>query len=487
MVRPAIAVAAWTGLSRVLGLARDLLQAHLFGATMLMDAFAVALLVPNLSRRLFGEGAATSAFVPAFVAEREKRGLESAGMLFRAAFTWLLLILLGLTVVGEVATLFVRGSGRPALILDLLRITLPYMPLICLTALCGAALNSMRHFAAPAAAPVVLNLTWIAALLAGLVWLRDEPSRAMTLVAWAIVAGGVLQLAMQAPPLARRGLVPWPTSRLNHEGVREAGRLFAPAVLGVALFQLNEFMDSVIATTMIQGDGAVSALYYANRLHLLPHSLIGVALGTVVLPALAKAAATGVGYRDMLVRALRVGMFFAIPAGVGLMVLSEPLIRLVYEHGEFGADDTARTAKVLFFYASGLAFYVAAGLLTRALHAQKEMKAPFRLMILCVALNLTLNLLLVGPMREAGLALATSIAGAVQVAGLLILLAWRGTGIAREFAQTLVRCGAAAAVMAAAVIYVPVESAIARAGVGALVYFAAAAVLAPAETRAVRR
>jgi putative peptidoglycan lipid II flippase len=228
----------------------------------------------------------------------------------------------------------------------------------------------------------------------------------------------------------------------------------APAAIAVALYQVNEVLDVVIASTFIPGTGAVSALYYANRLYLLPMSLVGVALGTAALPALSVASARddAEAFRDTLARALRIGFFWSLPAAVGLAMLARPLCALLYEHGAFAAESTARAARALAFYAAGLPFYVASSLLSRALYARGKTGTVARWTAAMVGLNLALNLALIGWMAEAGLALATALTGVAQSFGLSVMLERRGVRVLGACAPSVVRSAAAAAVMAAALV-----------------------------------
>lgn len=422
--------------SRLLGMARDMLAASVFGLTAIWDAFAIAFLVPNLFRRLFGEGALTSAFVPVFVERLERDGKPAASGLLSALCTAVVLILTAVSAVGIAATLTLpRFSGDPQLarVCGLLAIMLPYMILICVVAVLSAALNSLGHFTAPSAAPVLLNVVLIAALLLAV----GDAHEKITLFAWAVVGAGVLQVLLQLGPLWARGIRLRPSLAFDQPGVREVGRLFLPATLGVGILQVNELVDKIIASLFVDA-GGVSALYYSDRFVFLPLSMIGVALATAVFPTLSRAAAREdrAEFDAELARGLRVAIFLTAPAVTGLLLLAEPIVRVFFEHGQFDAVATARTARVLLLYSTGLIFFVCNHLLVRAFYARKDTAAPFRIMGSMVAVNLALNLVLVRTdLREAGLALATAITGALNFVALAAALRKRhdvhvGRGIA---------------------------------------------------------
>jgi len=405
---PARVVAACTLASRVLGMVRDVLCAGFFGQSAAWDAYVIAFVVPNLFRRLFGEGALTAAFVPVFVGRLKTRDRASARRLLRSLSSVLSLVLLSLVLFGILLTYLlptVSSAEKLDLTCRYLRGMLPYLFLVCLTAVLGGALNGAGHFFAPAFSPVLLNGAWIAALL--LVAPEVE------VLVWSTLVGGALQLLLQVPPLLRRGLNPLPRYDPEEKGVREVAALFAPAVFGLALVQVNELVDNLVAELFVPGDGDVSALYYGNRLMQFPLAVIGTALATAVFPRLSEDAARRdpEGFADSLRRALRSALFVAVPATVGLCVLAVPTIQLLFERGKFLPADTERTKWVLLFFSLGIAAYSANQILARAFYARKDTRTPVRISASMVFANLAFNLLLVGPLREAGLALSTAATG----------------------------------------------------------------------------
>ncbi len=391
----------FTLLSRILGLARDILSSYFFGAGILWDAFTIAYRVPNLFRRLFGEGALTAAFIPAFVSRWDSGRTEEARGLFSRLITILGLLLLAIVAVGIAATFVLPvfwPDAKTILFSQLLRIMLPYLFLICTAAILAATLQSLRHFTMPALAPMLLNVVWIGALFL-------SAGRHIHLVAGAIVVGGVLQLVVLLPALASRGIRYRPEVRID-EGVREVRASFFPVVFGLALVQINELVDSVIAELCVPGDGAVSALYYGNQVTQLPLSLIGVSIATAVFPVLASPKAD---LPAVFQKALRAILYVSIPATVGIILFAREIVSLLFEHGAFDATD--RTAWVLRFYAAGLWCYCANQVQVRAFYAAKDTRTPVRVGAAMVFLNLALNLVLIWPFREAGIAAATAVSG----------------------------------------------------------------------------
>ncbi|MHC4481274.1 MAG: murein biosynthesis integral membrane protein MurJ [Planctomycetota bacterium] len=468
-------ISGLTLLSRVLGLVRDCVCAALFGAGMVWDAFSFAFRVPNLFRRLFGEGALSAAFVPAFTEHLELRGEEEAWRLAGRIAGALATVLVGLLVAAELAVWGVRGlldlDPRWRLALALTAVTLPYMVLICLTALAGAALHSLRHFAAPALAPVVLNVCWIAAAAGVAPLVSSDPAVQIYVVAGAIPLAGVLQLALQAVALGGRGFRWRPSLQVLHPDVRRIGRAMAPVALGMAALQINVLLDSVIAISLAgpPGEptfrigsalvaypmqiGANSVLYYAGRLMQFPLGVFGIAVATAAFPALSRHAARKdwQGFSDSLRRSLGSVLFIGIPASVGLILVRYPAIELIFQHGAFTPEMTARTARVLFAYAAAVWAYCALHVLTRAFYGLKEAALPAKLAACMVAVNLVLNLTFVWPLGEAGLALATALCAVAQSAVLYWLLMRRlRSRPTRRLLVTLCKTVAATALMALA-------------------------------------
>lgn len=459
--------------SRVLGLIRDIGMASLFGAGPVMDAFSVAFRVPNLFRRLFGEGALTAAFLPLFVRETQRDGLESGWRLSSAVLAALTVALVALTVVGELVLAglwwFVPLGPEARLLVGLTAAMLPYVILICLAAQLAAMLNGLNRFAWPALVPVLMNLIWIGGLV--LVAPRfSDPERQAYALSGCILVAGVFQVVAQWPPLARAGFRfsfewAWAKGRL-----RALGAAMTPVLLGLGVAQVNTVADSALAWLLAPGAessatmplpgnpawpvsaGAASALYFGQRLYQFPLGIFGVALSTVMFPRLATHAESGRMdlLRDDLQLGLRMVLAIGLPASAGLMLLSEPITALFFEHGAFDSDDLRRTASVVAAY--GVAVWAWCGLLilTRAAYAAGDRLTPLRLSVWAVGLNLVLNLILVWPLGGTGLALATSITSIAQT----LALGWRlqrsvGRLDVRNLALALAKSLAATLLMAA--------------------------------------
>ena len=326
------------------------------------------------------------------------------------------------------------GFDEPrALTWKLLAIMLPYVVLICAAALTMAVLNATGHFAAPAAAPILLNVTLIAAVVIVCVWPRplgDDPASRVYALALAVLAGGVLQLAIQWPVMRARGIrlrVRWANATSDPD-VRRIGRALGPVVIGLAVFQINVLVDRLIALWLVPHDGAVSVLFLGNRLIQFPLAIFGIALATVALPKLSSLEVDGRGReaRRLLARTLEQAMFVIGPAAVGLAILAQPAVQLMFGYGQFAADPEAlsRAARVVQLYSVGLVAFGAVTILSRAFYAKGDTKTPMKIGLAAVGLNLALNLALVGPLQEAGLALASSLAAFAQM-GLLTVFLWR--------------------------------------------------------------
>jgi putative peptidoglycan lipid II flippase len=442
VVRAAGLVSFMTIASRILGLWRDRVMANLFGATWINDAFQIAFLLPNMTRRLFGEGALSSAFVPVFSAKLAVGQKDSA---FRTASILLTRLAVGLFVACAALVLLSLGArylltmpavmeyaarhdwGTPEklekleLTLRLAEVMLGYCILINVAAVLMGVLNSLGHFATPAAAPVLLNVCMIAACYFGHYGLGQEPPRLIMLVALSVMAGGLLQLLIMVPPALARGFRYRASLDKSDEGYREVMTGFLPVILGVAVFQINLLLDQVIARALIPGDGPVTMLAYGNRLVQLPWALFSLSFATAALPLLSKYWAEGreEDFAHATGDAVRHTLFLALPSAAGLCLLSRELVRLFYGTGAFLAGDgepVIRTGRVVFFFSLGLVFYSLNSVLARAIYATKDTRTPTRSAIISVGVNLALNLILVlaTPLREAGLALASAISGAVQ-------------------------------------------------------------------------
>jgi len=424
MLRALTKIASWTMLSRVLGFVRDILLARLLGAGPLADAFFIALKLPNFFRRLFAEGTLTVALVPV-LAEQRKKSEADAHAYLNALAGLLLLALLVFTVAGVVGMpwlllLFAPGfhdePDRWQQSLSLARWMFPYLACISLAAMSWAVLNSYRKFSVAAASPALLNVAMIIAAIA----LAPNMSNPAQALAIGVVAGGVLQLAIQFPALKRIGWVPSPSWHPRLPAIWQTMILFGPAVISIAAVQINILVGTILAT--LQPVGAVSYLYYADRLVQLPLGVFGIAMGTALLPALSDHMANHRidDARKELGQGLAWLTWITLPAVIGLLLLAEPIVRTLFEHGQFTAHDAAATAMTLQAYAIGLMAFCWARVLSTACYAQKDGKAPMRYALISVAANIIFALLLMQPLGYVGLALATSLASWLNVA-----LLWR--------------------------------------------------------------
>ncbi|MBF0310378.1 MAG: murein biosynthesis integral membrane protein MurJ [Magnetococcales bacterium] len=424
LIRAVGIISFYTLLSRLLGFARDIAIAYGMGASAGADAFFVALKLPNFLRRLFAEGAFNTAFVPVFAEYLAKGEVEETRRVAQSVFTVLGLVLVLVVVVAQIAMpmlILVAApgfSGDPAkfqLTVDLTRITFPYIFFISLVALAGGILNSHHRFAVPAATPILLNVCIIAAAMV----LSPRMERPAEGLAWGVFLGGVTQLMLQFPALRRIG-VPF---RLRwdprHPAIRRILGLMGPSILGVSVAQISLLLDVFIASWL--NEGSISYLYYADRLVEFPLGLIGIALGTAILPALSAKAARGDmdGLRSDLDLALRLTVVVDLPAMVGLIVLGEPILALLFQRGAFGPEATHLTAQALLAYSVGLLGFSIVKVVTPAFYSMKDTRTPVKVAIVCLASNMVINLALMVPLQHVGLALATSLTAALNAVLLL--------------------------------------------------------------------
>ncbi len=444
---------AMTLLSRIFGYLRDLLQASILGAADSADAFVIAFRIPNLLRRLVGEGALTAALVPVFTETRQRDGEEAGWRLAATAF-WtmgaLLLLLTGLgilvspTLVRVMAFGFTVVPGKLDLTVGLTRIMFPYLLFIGLTALVMALLNSVRVFAAPAFTPVLLNLSIITFALVA----ARHSTRPATWFAVGVVVGGSLQLGFLLPFLLRRTGLLRPRFSLWDPGIRKIGRLMIPGLFGLGVTQMNLVVDSQVASFL--GTGSVSYLYYAVRVEELVLGLFVISISTVMLPTLARFAVRGqdAEMRATLTRALRYVAFVTMPAVAGLMILREPIIATLFQRGAFSQTDVLLTSQALAFYAVGLLPNGFIKILAPAFYARMDTATPVRVGAFAFLLHVPLCIGLAWWLGYAGIALSTSLAATVNAGGLLFLLCRReGREWLMPVGQSILRLGAATAVM----------------------------------------
>ena len=412
-------IAILTMCSRVLGLARECVFGYLFSTSELLSAFRIAFMVPNLTRRLFGEGALSSSMIPVLTEDLRSRGEESSRRLVGTIITLLVVVLSIVLVVGEIIILSWRHL-RPDVALDLAAILLPYMVLICTVAVAGGALNVRRHFATPALAPTVLNVSIIVFALVGSLWLGLAGERLMTAVAVSVLVAGVGQLAIVALAMRRMRFFPIFGGSWRDPRIVAVFALMGPMILGLSAVQINTLCDYLIAYVFVAGEkGKVgpAVLGYAHYLYQLPLGVFGIAIATAIFPVLSARAAEGDrrGLAETFAQGIRLSLFIALPSSVGLIFVAHPLVGTLFERGAFDAADTQRVAGVLVFYSLGLTAYFTQHVLVRAFYADHNSKTPARIAGLMVVVNLAMNLALVFPLQERGLALATACCSMVQV------------------------------------------------------------------------
>jgi putative peptidoglycan lipid II flippase len=458
LARSAGLIGIATMASRVLGLARDVVYAWLFGAGDQMDAFRVAFKIPNLVRDLFAEGAMTAAFVPTFTRRLTQDGKAAAFRLGNLVLSALLVVTGAIALLGilfaEPLTRFFAGGfaevpGKLALTVQLTRVMFPFLTLVAVAVAFMGMLNSLRHFFVPALSPAMFN---VGAIIAAFVFVPVMPLAgwpAMMGLALGTLLGGVLQAAIQWPALRREGF------RLRFElaprdpWLREVLFLMGPGLLGLAAVQINLVVNMILATG--EGTGAVSWLDYAFRLMYLPIGVFGVSIATAAVPTIAAMASRHdhQGMRRTVSEGLRLMLMLNVPATVGLVVLASPIVALIYERGRFSPDDTAATAAALMFYAPGLIGYSAVKICSPTFYALRDARTPVMVSMLSVVVNVVLNLVLVRWIGYRGLALGTATAALVNAGVLLWLLRGRLDGIeGRSIGKAFLKIAAASAVMA---------------------------------------
>lgn len=407
-------VASMTLVSRVFGFLRDMVTAHLFGAGAAFDAFSVAFRIPNLMRRLFAEGSFSQAFVPVLSEYQKNRSREEIHQFINAVAGTLGFILLGVTIVGVVFApwiirLFAPGfetqGARFDMAVTMLRITFPYLFLISLTAFAGAILNTYSRFWVAAFTPVFLNICMIAAAF----WLAPRLHIPITGLAWGVLIAGIVQLFFQFPFLRRLHLLPIPKIRFHDEGVMRVLKLMVPALFGVSVSQVNLLLDTLFASFLIVG--SVSWLYFSDRLMEFPLGVIGVAISTVILPHLSRhhASQSQSDFSETIDWALRLVLLAGLPAAVVFAVISGPLLSTLLQHGHFDGYAVMMTRKSLSMFALGIAPFMLIKILAAGFYARQDIRTPVRIGIVAMIANMVFNLILIWPLKHAGIALATSL------------------------------------------------------------------------------
>ncbi len=459
MLRGIVTVGAWTLASRVLGFARDMLIAARLGAGPIADAFFVALRLPNLFRRLFGEGAFSAAFVPGFAGLIATDGSAAARAFAEQAFAGMIVLLGLLTIAGEVfmpqvmlglAPGFAAIPAKFALAVTLSRITFPYLLLICLAALVSGVLNGLNRFTAASASYVLFNVVMIASLL----WLTPYLPSAGHALAVGVTLSGLAQLGVLLVAARRAGMgLRLVRPRLTPE-MRVLLRRMAPGLVGAGVTQLNLAVDVIIASLLPAG--TVSVLYYADRVQQLPLGVIGAAVGTAMLPVLSRQVRAGQAQAaaETQNRAIEYALFLTLPAAVALLAIAGPVIGVLFGRGRFAGPDVALSARALAAYAVGLPFFVLVKVLAPGFFARGDTATPVKIGLVAVALNLALNLAFMRPLQQMGPALATSLAAMVNLGLLGWVLARRGqlafdAGLRRRAPRMLAAALAMGAVLVA--------------------------------------
>ena len=480
--------------SRVLGLVRDIVFAIFLGAGPAADAFLVALKLPNMFRRLSAEGALTNAFVPSYAATMEAADEKAARRLAGEVQTLLVMVLLALVIVFEImmpvvvsllAPGFVDTPERFAAAVDLARVTMPYLPMISLVAFWAAIANAHDRFIPGAAMPVLFNICLIAgALLVPLATGLTNVERALP-IAWALLAAGSVQLVTMYLVLRRRGILPdFVMSLRVSSRARQMWRKFIPAAGGALAMQMNLIVDLVLAS-MLQV-GAISWLYYADRVAQLPLGIVGIALGTALLPRLSKAEAAGHpdAVRSALTEAMELGGFLVVPAVAALLVLALPIVQGLFAHGAFTLADAQMASFALMAYAIGLPGFVLVKILQPAFYAAGQPGLVLRISLVMVAVNIVGSLLLMGPFGHTGLAMATAASGLLAAAIMLVILARRdrlGTAMLRPLARILLASLIMVLALSGLTMWLPFDNPVLRlalyVGGGSVVYFGAAILL----------
>jgi putative peptidoglycan lipid II flippase len=458
LARSAGLISIATLASRLLGVVRETVLAYFFGASAQMDAYNVAFRIPNLLRDLFAEGAMTAAFVPAFTRTLAERGREHAWRLGNLVINALLiitglLVLLGVLFAGPItaaiAPEFAAVPGKLELTTQLTRVMLPFLTTVAVAVAMMGMLNSLHKFFIPSLSPAMFNVATILCAFALVPLLPEVGLPAIMAIAIGTLLGGVGQIALQWPVLRRQGFRYQPIVSFRDPELVQVLRMMIPGTLGVAAVNINVLVNTYLAT----GEpGAVSWLGYAFRLMYLPIGLFGVSIATAALPDVSRhaAAADLASIRRMVSSATRLMLMLNVPAMVGLMVLAEPVVALLYQRGEFTSSDTAATAAALMFYAPGLLGYSTVKIASPTFYALRDSRTPVLISLVSVAINLGLNLMLVQVMGYRGLALGTAIAALFNALALLWFLRGRIGGLdERRTLVSLIKILAASAVMGA--------------------------------------
>ena len=420
-------IGSFTLASRILGITRDVLVARVFGAGMATDAFFVAFKLPNLLRRLFAEGAFSQAFVPILGEYKNRRGHEETKLLVDHVTTLLAIILFIVTLIGIIAApilIYISAPGfvaTPAkfdLTVQLLRVSSPYIFFISLVAVASGILNTYNKFWVPAFTPILLNLCFIGAAL----WLAPYFEPPIMALAWAVFVAGFVQLAFQLPFLKKIGMLPTLRLNLKDAGVWRIIKQMGPAVFGVSISQISLIINTIFASFLVAG--SVSWLYYADRLMEFPSGVLGAAIATILLPSLSKHHADGnpVEYSKLLDWGLRLTFMLTLPAALALGMIAVPLLATFFQHGAFTVLDVLMTRNALVGYSVGLIGILSVKVLAPAFYARQDIKTPVKIGVITLFATQAMNLLFIGWLHHAGLALAIGLGSCLNSAILFYLL-----------------------------------------------------------------
>lgn len=426
LIKSTAVTGSMTLLSRISGLVRDIVFANIMGSGLVADAFFVAFRIPNFFRRIFGEGALSQAFVPVFSEYRETKGQTETAAFLDLLVGKLSVVLILITLFGIVAASgfvtviapgFMEDANKFQITVDSLRICFPYLVFISLVAVAGGVLNTCGRFAIPAATPILLNVSLIAAAL----WLVPVMDNAAIALSVGVLIAGAAQLLLQVPFLRREGYLPHPKVRQHNDGVKQVSRLMLPAIFGVSVAQINVLINTLLASFLVTG--SVSWLWYSDRVMEFPLGVFGIALATVILPSLSKlyAREDHRAFSELIDWALRWVFTIAMPAAVGLIVLAVPMVTTLFQYGVTTPDDARMMANSLIGFSLGLVGLVLVKVLAPGFFARKNTRTPVRVGVIAMVVNIVVAVILVGPLKHVGLATATSVAAWVN-AGLLFKL-----------------------------------------------------------------
>jgi len=429
LAKAAGVVSGVTLLSRILGFVRDIVIARYFGAGLYSDAFFVAFRIPNIFRRLFAEGSLSISFIPVFSEYLVKKGKDEAFSLAGSAVRLLSVILIAVTITGIIisplivrliAPGFMDDPGKYSLTVSLTRIMFPYIFFICLTALFMGILNVLGNFAAPAFAPVLLNISMITALL----FVSPHTGNSARILAFGVLAGGFLQLMLQVPFIIQKGVYFWNKAEIYHPGLKRIGVIMFPAIFGAAVYQINIFIGTILASVL--PEGSISYLYYADRLVQFPLGIFAIAAATAIFPSLSRQASENdmTAVRDTFSYSIRMVFFITLPCMAGLIILREPIIMLLFKRGEFNAQTVRLTAQALLYYSTGLWAFSSVRIIIAVFYALNDTKTPVRIAVVSLLTNIVLSFLLMIPLKHGGLALANSLSSMLNV-----ILLFRALGI----------------------------------------------------------